>query len=704
MKSGQMQGHSNISVIRLIWVVIMAVVSGQAHADHTMDSLYNELSHIDNAADSVGVLFDIYDCSGYQDRGAPLEKLYETAVRADDQYSALEALHLMAGFYEGDSKQQAKLLELVKQLPESDARRRTELYIKVRHAFTAIRSLPEEERLEQIREQLSHYKASSDLHAYDRIEYLFYLCGYIRSATDGELLIRYLRELETLIEELPEEELYLRSLYYKQAAMSYLANNMLRDAVEANRKALEINNRFDKRHGADGREFRYYTGSTYLCYHNMLMCHEVLTPEEIEDCYNHMIELEQRTARLRDSHILRDNSRIYYLMATKQYEQAVPLIKKQLEINNSREEYDYMVDALIKIATELGNKKDLLLALRLNNNLLNERLETKTDQSLKELQILYEVNDLRHENDSLEHENLKIDTTYRRQQMTKAIIAIGIVLVMLIIALTLYRRNRRLAKNLKNSNTSLIAERDMLRNARNKLIAARDQAKAADKFKNDFVNNMSREISTPMTAIVEYSHLLSDYALSDKREYIRHFGSLLSRNCDLLMTLVNDVLELPSLENARLSVAIQSAQVQDMCRWAIDLIRNHVAPGVELIYASDNEPDISVRTDPNRVEQVLLHMLSNAAKFTERGSITLSYSLSDDNSKVTFTVTDTGIGIPRGQEEAIFSRFEKLSSTTQGNGLGLYICRLLAGLLKGEIKLDPTYRKGARFTFTIPVG
>lgn len=698
-----MKYHGKKSVYRFISVIIMAVVCGQTRAVTVMDSLLNELKHIDNAADSVGVLFDIYDCSNYQERGAPLEQLYETAVRAGDQYSALEALHLLAGLYEGDDKEQAGLLERVKKLPDSDARRRTELYIKVRHAFTSVRSLPEEERLALIRDQLSRYKETRNLHTYDRIEYLFYLCSYIRSTTDGEFLIRYLRELETLIEELPEEELYLRSIYYKQAAMCYLANNMQRDAVEANRKALEINSLFDKRHGADGREFRYYTGSTYLCYHNMLMCHDVLTPEEVETYYRRMVELEERTERLRDSYILRDNSRIYYLMATKQYEQAVPLIKKQLELNNSSEEYNYMVDALIKISTELGNKKDLLLALRINNDILKKRLETKTVQSLKELQILYEVNDLRLENDNLEHENLNIDTKYRQEQMTKAIIAIVIVLVMIIMAFILYRRNRRLASNLKNSNTTLISERDMLRNARNDLIVARDQAKAADKFKNDFVNNLNHEISTPLSAIVEYSHLLSDHALSDKREYIRHYGALLARNCDLLMTLVNDVLELPSLESARLSVTIQSASVQGMCRWAIDLISNHLAPGVELIYESDGDPDVSVRTDPNRVEQVLIHMLSNAAKFTEKGFVTLSYSLSDDRSKLSFTVTDTGIGIPRGKEEAIFSRFEKISHSTQGNGLGLYICRLLADILKGEIRLDATYRKGARFIFTIPV-
>ena len=96
-------------------------------------------------------------------------------------------------------------------------------------------------------------------------------------------------------------------------------------------------------------------------------------------------------------------------------------------------------------------------------------------------------------------------------------------------------------------------------------------------------------------------------------------------------------------------------------------------------------------------------MLLNAAKFTRSGTITFGYELADDRSSITFTVTDTGIGIPRGQEDAIFERFHKVDPTTQGNGLGLYIGRMLAELLKGSLTVDKEYRTGARFVLTIPL-
>ena len=109
-----------------------------------------------------------------------------------------------------------------------------------------------------------------------------------------------------------------------------------------------------------------------------------------------------------------------------------------------------------------------------------------------------------------------------------------------------------------------------------------------------------------------------------------------------------------------------------------------------------------IDTDGQRVGQVLTNMLTNAVKFSDDGTINLSYHLDEEKNLITFTVTDEGQGIPDGQEEAIFDRFRRLDHTVSGCGLGLYISRLIAGLLKGTLKVDPTYKGGAKFVFTIP--
>ena len=108
-------------------------------------------------------------------------------------------------------------------------------------------------------------------------------------------------------------------------------------------------------------------------------------------------------------------------------------------------------------------------------------------------------------------------------------------------------------------------------------------------------------------------------------------------------------------------------------------------------------------TDARRVEQVLVNLLSNGLKFTDEGYVELAYTVDTEAGTTTFTVTDTGIGVPEGKEEIIFERFEKLSPSSQGNGLGLSISRMIAIQLNGSLYIDTTYTgEGSRFVFTIP--
>jgi signal transduction histidine kinase len=110
-----------------------------------------------------------------------------------------------------------------------------------------------------------------------------------------------------------------------------------------------------------------------------------------------------------------------------------------------------------------------------------------------------------------------------------------------------------------------------------------------------------------------------------------------------------------------------------------------------------------MNTDIHRLRQVLINLLTNANKFTDQGSVTLSVEKDDVENVMVFSVADTGCGIPVEKQGAVFSRFEKLSEYTQGAGLGLSICKLIVNKLGGEIWVDPKYTGGARFVFTHPL-
>lgn len=690
-------------LLRRAVAVVMLSLSLLLPAMTPADSLQQVLPMLTTPADSLPVMFDLLDCTHYTKRRGMLERIFETARRADNQEAMLGAMFQLASFYEGERGMEPILLEMLEHIPASDARRRMAIYIKVRYTAYAIRDLAEKERQVKLLATLGDYKENSRLSRYERIEYLFCLCSCLRNSVDGELLIRYLRELRGLIDELPPEELPLRALFYTEAALNFFRNDLYEEAIRANKKMLDVNRQFDKLHESQGRKFRNYDGSTYRCYHNILMCYEVLTDEEIDMYYDRMNYIVAHNDRLTSNTNLRRQSHIVYLMAKKRYEEAIPLIREQLDARNNADNYGYFVRVLGKAAREAGNKQELLYALKLRNALLRQQLEANSDLSLPELQTIYEVKRLHENNINLSAEKQRIEIDHKRRLVDWVVIVVAVVVICIVFLLVLSSRNRHLAKSLYESQRSLVDERNSLKEAESRLIEARDKATAADKVKNDYVNNMSNEIRTPLSAIVEYSHLISDFAAEDDRTYINDYADKLNLNTDLLLTLVNDVLELPSMENGKLSVKITSVSVQAMCRFTLDLAEKHLRPGVEMIFLNAGEPDTYIATDPNKVEQILLHMLVNAAKFTESGSITFGYELSPDRAQITFTVTDTGIGVPRGQEDAIFGRFKKVDPTTQGNGLGLYIGRLLAGLLKGKLTIDKEYRAGARFMLSLPL-
>lgn len=134
---------------------------------------------------------------------------------------------------------------------------------------------------------------------------------------------------------------------------------------------------------------------------------------------------------------------------------------------------------------------------------------------------------------------------------------------------------------------------------------------------------------------------------------------------------------------------------------SVDNIRKDVQEGVELHFQPAREEFI-VKSNPERIMQVLVNLLHNAAKFTPSGDITLAYNIMKEGQRICFTITDTGPGIPLEKQEAVFSRFAKLDSYSQGTGLGLSICRGIADKLGGSLTLDSKYTKGCRFVFIIP--
>ena len=225
------------------------------------------------------------------------------------------------------------------------------------------------------------------------------------------------------------------------------------------------------------------------------------------------------------------------------------------------------------------------------------------------------------------------------------------------------------------------------------------KAREADMLKSAFLANMSHEIRTPLNAIIGFSNILAETDEGqEKQEYI----NIINKNSDLLLRLITDILDFSKIESGKLDYSLTNVNLKEIC---IEQHRVHslkVPDHVSLICNYENLPDAFVYTDPKRITQVISNLISNATKFTENGSITLSYRIT--GKQILVEVTDTGIGISPENLENVFERFVKVNAFKQGTGLGLTICKTIIEALHGEIGVTSEVAKGSRFWFTLPYG
>lgn len=360
-----------------------------------------------------------------------------------------------------------------------------------------------------------------------------------------------------------------------------------------------------------------------------------------------------------------------------------------------------MIGYLLRAAEELGDLETQRTAATLYANILEEENEELARGMSQDLQLAYAIYNVKKQYGDMELEKKKSLASMQQTVSIVTSIAIVILGLLLIIVYRLYRRNRNLVKHLAASNSSLQMESENLRKSRAESIRARDIAQKANNLKSDFIKNMSYEVTVPLQAITEYSHLIADCVGDSGNKHLKEFADLIELNSELLSTIVNDVLRLSEIDSESMPVQSQVVNAKLLSQFTIESVKRRVRPGVELCLDAPDER-VDMFTDPTRVQQILNALLTNAAKFTSHGKITLAYRLIDDGDKVEFSITDTGIGIKAENKDKIFDRFFKLDAETQGAGLGLTIARLLARLLGGDVSLDTSHRGGARFLFILP--
>lgn len=226
------------------------------------------------------------------------------------------------------------------------------------------------------------------------------------------------------------------------------------------------------------------------------------------------------------------------------------------------------------------------------------------------------------------------------------------------------------------------------------------KADEANRLKSAFLANMSHEIRTPLNAIVGFSNLLME---SDDPEEKQEFAHIISTNNELLLQLINDIIDMAKIESGSLDYVYTQTDINELME-EIESQMKLKNKSEEVTVLFDHKlPQCVIYTDRNRLMQVMINFLTNALKFTFKGTVTFGYTLDEAGKKIRFYVKDTGIGIPEDKKDKIFDRFVKLNSFAQGTGLGLPICAMIAEKFGGSIGVESKEGEGSLFWMEIPV-
>lgn len=481
-------------------------------------------------------------------------------------------------------------------------------------------------------------------------------------------------------------ENYNISQTYAQIANYYINQKKQKEALAAVEKAIATANSSTQQISAKLEFVNYYSK-----FGDFQAAEKLL--KECQAAFEQDKRLESIKKRLYNIECL-------YYQQTKQYQKALEAAEMQ-EKEERRLSESILSSSHYRTQGEIYQKMgNMNLAVKYLQMYIN------TDDSLKianeqvassEFATLLNVEKLNAEKKELmlqaQQKELHNKTTLIISLIISLIILLGILFIFL------YRENF-LKRKLKVSEAELKIRNEELMVSREELRKAKDIAEASSRMKTTFIQSMTHEIRTPLNSIVGFSQVLSDHYSNSPET--QEFVNIIKSNSNDLLRLVTDVLTLSELDQYEQLPTDPETDLNAICQLASEVAKDNTQKDVEVLFEPERE-SLLIRSNSERISQVLNNLAHNATKFTTHGSIRIAYSVLEAEKKIEISVTDTGTGIPKDQQEAVFERFYKMNSFTQGTGLGLPICRSIAEKLGGSLRIDTSYTEGCRMILTLPL-
>jgi PAS domain S-box-containing protein len=235
------------------------------------------------------------------------------------------------------------------------------------------------------------------------------------------------------------------------------------------------------------------------------------------------------------------------------------------------------------------------------------------------------------------------------------------------------------------------------------LIRAKEKAEESDRLKSAFLANMSHEIRTPMNGILGFAGLLEDPGLTgdEQKEYI----TIIEKSGARMLNIINEIIDISRIESGQIEVVINKVNINEQVKEVFDILKLDAdAKGLKLTFNNSlTDQTALMNTDQEKLYAILINLVKNAIKYTDKGTIEFGYVVGPD---LTFYVKDTGIGIPPDRQKAVFERFIQADimdlQARQGAGLGLSIAKAYVEMLGGKIRVESELGKGSVFYFSLP--
>lgn len=663
-------------ILTTIFIFINSILFAQNTTQAT-DSLLQLLNTIASSEKKIQIYRDLADISiDTPDAKVYLLKIYREADKINDKKNMLNALNdiVMGAIISYNKDSIIKYTEYIKKIATTEEKERLLPLYHIRIFESQCFSDQKETAIKEELNLLDSINDSTD-NVYRKIAsaYTMGFSFYIHGQFDKAL--PHLENALQLTKTIPEKDRYDYQRYITlNLCFTYAQTGKEKESIKIMENLINL---VEQKYKTDYEKQRpFYKIELYLLQYYSFMISNLpyLTVEQAQDYWNRI----QIIGKTLTNDLDRYN---YYLCANNYY-------------SNNRIKKDYpraieANDSLIRIAKtlapvnlpglyninsllyeEIKDYPNALKYLKISHQIQDSLATDVAHKQLYELQVKYDLNALNNEKTMLEIKN--------KQTL---LISLSILLIIVISICTYlyfsWKKEKRMKMELK---------------------VLHGKAQESEKMKQAFINSICHEIRTPLNAIVGFSDLIMNEEIDE--EMRREFPAEIQKSTVLLTGLVNSMLEVANLDVSEEKLPCEAADLRDICTQEMELLNKK--PGIE--YILDIAPEsMIIQTNVQYLTQVIGHLLNNANKFTEKGCITLSYEADKPQENISISVSDTGCGIPKEKYEEVFHRFSKLDTFVPGNGLGLYLCRLIVKRLAGEIKIDPDYTKGTRMVVTLPI-